>query len=175
MPGNDVARIRVKGNLVGIVGLESVMAEMTADYGQKPDEVIGAEMVKRLSGKNYIPDSAQNAYAQAFAREFRKHLGQPVEEETPSGLQVLILGPGCANCSRLETDVRNVLAEMNVPGEMSHITDVRKIGEYGVMGVPALVINEKIVSVGTTPEKKKIRQWLEEAIGQMQTDTTKRA
>ena len=37
------------------------------------------------------------------------------------------------------------------------------IGKYGIMGTPALVINKKIVSVGTTPEKRKIRQWLEEA------------
>lgn len=167
MPESDVAQIRVKGNLVGIVGLQNVMAAMASDYGQKPDDVIGAEMVKRLSGKNYIPDSAKNAYAQAFVREFRKHLGQPVEEETPAGLQVLILGPGCANCNRLETDVRDVLVEMNAPGEMIHVTDVREISKYGVMGVPALVINKKVVSVGTTPEKKKIRQWLEEAIGQM--------
>lgn len=167
MPENDVARIRVKGNLVGIVGLQNIMAAMSADYGRMPDDVIGAEMVKRLSGRNYIPDSARNDYAQAFVREFRKHLGQPVEEEAPAGLQVLILGPGCANCGRLEADVRNVLAEMNMPGEMIHVTDVREISKYGVMGVPALVINKKVVSVGTTPEKKKIRQWLEEAIRQM--------
>lgn len=55
---------------------------------------------------------------------------------------------------------------------MLHISDVREIGKYGVMGAPALVINNKIVSVGTTPDKKKIRQWLEEAIRQMQTGAT---
>jgi hypothetical protein len=60
-------------------------------------------------------------------------------------------------------DVRDVMAEMNVPGELIHVTDVREIGKYGVMGTPALVINKKIVSVGTTPEKRKIRQWLEDA------------
>jgi len=49
---------------------------------------------------------------------------------------------------------------------------VREIGKFGVMGTPALVINEKVVSVGITPDKKKIRQWLEEAIRQMQTGTT---
>jgi predicted DsbA family dithiol-disulfide isomerase len=69
-------------------------------------------------------------------------------------------------------DVRDVMAEMNAPGEMIHVTDVREISQYGVMGVPALVINKKVVSVGTTPEKKKIRQWLEEAIRQMPTGTT---
>ena len=167
MPENDVAQIRVKGNLVGIVGLQNVMAAMTPDYSKQSDDVIGVEMVRRLALKNYIPDSARNNYAQAFVREFRKFLGQPVEEETLSALRVLILGPGCPQCSRLEMDVRDVMSQLNSPGEILHISDVREIGKYGVMGTPALVINKKIVSVGTTPDRKKIRQWLEEAIRQM--------
>lgn len=162
---SGVTQIRVQGNLIGVVGLQQTVADMSSDYARQTDEAIGAEMIRRLSGKNYIPDSAKNAYAQAFVRAFKKYLGQPVEEEAPAGLQVLILGPGCANCSRLETDVRDVLAEMNEPGEMVHVTDVREISSYGVMGTPALVINKKVVSVGTTPEKRKIRQWLEEATG----------
>jgi CBS domain-containing protein len=172
MSKNDVTQISVKGNLVGIIGLQNIMAAMASDYNQQSDEVIGAEMVRRLAIKNYIPDSARNNYAQAFVREFRKFLGQPVEEETLSALRVLILGPGCPQCSRLEMDVRDVMAQLNAPGEMLHISDVREIGKYGVMGTPALVINKKVVSVGTTPDRKKIRQWLEEAIRQMQTSTT---
>ena len=172
MPENDVTQISVKGNLVGIIGLQNIMAAMASDYSQQSDEVIGVEMVRRLAVKNYIPGGARNHYAQALSREFRKFLGQPVEEETVSVLRVLILGPGCAQCSRLETDVRDVMAQMNAPGEMLHISDVREIGKYGVMGVPALVINKKVVSVGTTPDKKKIREWLEETIRQMQAGTT---
>ncbi|HPK54757.1 MAG TPA: thioredoxin family protein [Smithellaceae bacterium] len=163
MDDNHITQIRVKGNLVGMVGLQKTMEEMSSDYSRQTDEAIGAEMIRRLSGGNYIPASARNAYAKALVREFKKYLGQPVEEEAPAGLQVLILGPGCANCNRLETDVRDVLSEMNAPGEMVHVTDVREISKYGVMGVPALVINQKVVSVGTTPDKKEIRQWLEEA------------
>ncbi len=167
MSENEVTQIRVKGNLIGIVGLQKTMADMSSDYSRQTDEAIGTEMIKRLSGKNYIPGSAGNIYAQAFVREFRKFLGQPVEEEKQTALEVLILGPGCANCNRLENDVRDVLAEMNAPGEMIHVTDMREISKYGVMGMPALVINKKVVSVGTTPEKKKIRQWMEEAISKM--------
>jgi hypothetical protein len=172
MPENDVMQIRVKGNLVGIVGLQNIMAVMASDYSQQSDEVIGTEMVRRLGVKNYIPDSAKPGYAKAFIREFRIFLGQPVEEEAVTELSVIILGPGCVQCSRLEMDVRDVMAQMNAPGEMLHISDVREIGKYGVMGTPALVINKKVVSVGTTPDRKKIRQWLEKAIRQMQTSTT---
>ena len=168
MSENEVTQIRVKGNLVGIVGLKSVIAAMAPDFSRNSDEAIGAEMIKRLGGKNYIPASAKPLYARALVREFRMFLGQPVEEEETGGvLRVIILGPGCANCSSLENDVRNVLSEMNAPGEMVHVTDTREIAKYGVMGVPALVINQKVASVGTMTEKKKIRQWLEEALKQM--------
>jgi CBS domain-containing protein len=160
----SVTQIRVKGNLVGIVGLQDVMEAMKDGYGKENDAVIGVEMTNRLALKNYIPDSARGNYAQALVREFRIFLGQQVPEDVPIGPEVLILGPGCALCGRLETDVRDMMAAMNLPGELIHVTDVREIGKYGLMGMPALVINKKVVSVGTTPEKRKIRQWLEEAI-----------
>jgi hypothetical protein len=160
-----VKQIRVKGHLVGIVGLPEVLEAMKPDYSEQSDEVIGKEMISRLSAHNYIPDSSRENYIKALVREFRIFLGQPVAEETLEGLEVLILGPGCAQCSRLEADVRDVMAQMNVPGELIHVTDISEIGRYGVMGTPALVINKKIVSIGTTPEKKKILQWLEEATG----------
>ena len=163
MAGQKITQIRVKGNLIGIVGLPDVMEAMKPDYSEQNDEVIGKEMISRLTAHNYIPDSARENYAKALVREFRIFLGQPVEEEKLEGLEVLILGPGCAQCSRLEADVRDVMAQMNMPGELIHVTDLREIGKYGVMGTPALVINKKVVSVGTTPEKRKIRQWLEEA------------
>ena len=163
MAAQEVTKIRVKGSLVGIVGLQEVMEAMKPGLFLQSDDVIGSEMINRLSAHNYIPDSARENYAKALVREFRIFLGQPVEEEMLEGLEVLILGPGCAQCSRLEADVRDVMAQMNMPGELIHVTDPLEIGKYGVMGTPALVINKKIVSVGTTPEKNKIRQWLEDA------------
>ena len=37
MPENDVAQIRVKGNLVSIIGLQNIMAAMASDYSQQSD------------------------------------------------------------------------------------------------------------------------------------------
>ena len=163
MPESDVTQIRIGGNLIGITGLKQVMEAMASAYAPCSDEKIGREMVRRLVAKNYIPRSVEGDYAGALVREFRRFLGEPVEEEPLSGLRVLVLGPGCARCSRLEMAVREAMAEMKEPGEIIHVTDLREIGKYGVMGTPALVINEKVVAVGTTPEKHTIRRWLEEA------------
>lgn len=163
MPENDVAQIRIRGNLIGITGLKQVMEAMAPEYALQSDEAIGSEMIRRLAPKNYIPRSVEEHYAGALVREFKRFLGQPVEEEAVTGLRVLVLGPGCYQCGRLETDVREIMAEMEVPGELIHVADIKEIGRYGVMGTPALIVNEKVVSVGTVPERRAIRRWLEEA------------
>ena len=60
----------------------------------------------------------------------------------------------------MEQDVREVLAELKMPGDLSHVTDPAEIAKYGLMGVPALVINGRVVCVGTVPDRNRIKQWL---------------
>ena len=164
MPEDSVMQIRVNNNLVGIVGLERVMEEMAGEFAQRLDEEISAEMIKRLSENNYIPRQARDIYAVALVHEFKKYLGQPVDEQPVTGVRIAVLGPGCAQCSRMEMDVREVLAEMNWPAELLHVTAPLEIAKYGVMGVPALVINHRVVCVGRTPHRKEIKEWLQESV-----------
>jgi Thioredoxin domain len=163
MPENEVTQIRINKSVVGIIGLEQAMKAMALVFSHRSDDEIGKEILKRVSEKNYIPSQAKELYAKAFVREFRKFLGQSVEETPFEGLRIVVLGPGCAQCSRLETDVRDVMAEMKLTGELLHTTDIREIGKYGVMGVPALVINDRVACVGSVPHKNKIKEWLTEA------------
>jgi hypothetical protein len=58
-------------------------------------------------------------------------------------------------CDQLERDVREVMAELKLAGE---------IARYGILGVPALMIDEKIVSAGSLPHKSKIREWLQQVV-----------
>ena len=37
---------------------------------------------------------------------------------------------------------------MGLSVEVEYVTDMQKIMEYGVMSMPALVVNEKVVSMG---------------------------
>ena len=69
MPQDDVVRIRVDKQSVGIMGLKTAMEEMAEDYGDRPDDAaeILEELLKRLSKKNYIPEKRQGrSYAKAF-------------------------------------------------------------------------------------------------------------
>ncbi len=37
---------------------------------------------------------------------------------------------------------------MGLPIEVEYITDMQKVMQYGVMSMPALVVNEKVVGTG---------------------------
>lgn len=161
MADKDFTQITIQGIRVGITGLKATVEEMASAYAQKPDEDVAAELIKRIEAGNYIPSKARGAYGKALVREFRKIMGQPFEEEAPVNLQIRVLGPGCYNCTKLENNVRDVLAELDIAADLIHVTDMQEIGRYGVMGVPALVINEKVVFVGSVPPKSKIKQWLQ--------------
>ena len=79
------------------------------------------------------------------------------------GLRIQVLGPGCAQCEGLEQEVMVVLSENGVAAELEHVRDVAEIARLGVMGVPALLINDDVKAVGSVPHREKIRAWIREA------------
>ena len=163
MSQEDLTKIRINNQSIGVIGLKHVMKEMAEEYAERADAEVGAELTKRISRKNYVPDRTKEDYGKALLREFKKFLGKPYEEDAPEGLDVKILGPGCAQCNKLEREVMEVVAEMNLAAGVEHVTDIKEIGRYGVMGTPALIINGKVMSVGTVPPKNRIIGWIKEA------------
>lgn len=61
---------------------------------------------------------------------------------------VKVLGAGCKNCHIQYENVKKALDAMSIPVEAEYITDMAKIAEYGVMSMPVIVVNEKVVSQG---------------------------
>jgi small redox-active disulfide protein 2 len=163
MTDADVSQVRVGEFTAGIIGLKSVLQDMAGEWAEKPDAQVAAELVERLSVKNYIPESAKVLYGMAFLREFKKFTGKPYQEESPEQLEIKILGPGCANCDRLEREVMEAVSELDLPAGIDHVRDIREIGKYGVMGSPALIINGKVKTVGRVPMRSEIKKWLMEA------------
>jgi len=163
MTEGNITQLRINNNLVGIVGLQGIMEVMAKDFSECSDVEISQEILLQAAKQNYIPHRAEAAYGIALVREFRRFIGQEVEDVPPDHLQIIVLGPGCARCTQLERDVREALAEMHLPGELSHVGDLKEITRYGVMGTPALIINGKVVSVGTMPPRQQIKEWLQSA------------
>lgn len=162
MSQDEVTQIRVGNSPVGVIGLRKVLEDMAETYGERPDQEIIEELLNRLSKRNYIPEKVKESYGKAFLREFKKFLGKPFEEEAPEGLEIKVLGPGCAQCDRLERELIQVMDETGIMADMQHIRDIKEIGTYGVTGTPTLIINGKIKSIGQVPPKSKLIKWLKE-------------
>jgi small redox-active disulfide protein 2 len=163
MTVNKIKQIAINDRLIGLIGLDDAVKMITADYEGLTDNEIQIRLLELVSVDNYIPVNARDAYGQAMLREFKMAQGLAVHPEISSGLTITILGMGCARCNQLESDIRDLLSEMKIAADLRHITDLQEIARYGVMGSPALVINNIVLSAGEVPSKAKIRQWIIEA------------
>ncbi|MEX1169384.1 MAG: thioredoxin family protein [Chloroflexota bacterium] len=76
--------------------------------------------------------------------------------------KIEVLGPGCANCARLEANTREALGLAGVEAEITKVTDYADIMGYGIMSTPGLVIDGKVVSYGRVPSAGDIAVWLAE-------------
>ena len=61
---------------------------------------------------------------------------------------IKVLGLGCKNCHAMLEATKEAVQNMGLNIEVEYVTDMEKIAEYGVMRMPALVVNEKVVSMG---------------------------
>jgi small redox-active disulfide protein 2 len=71
-----------------------------------------------------------------------------------------VLGPGCANCQRLERVAGEAVTVAGVSAEIRHITDYAEIAQRGVMSTPGLVIDGIVRSYGRVPSVEEVAAWL---------------
>jgi hypothetical protein len=160
----DYRLVLVGDTQVGLIGLNGIFEELKSERG-KPEPELKAMLVEKVGRKNYIASSVRQEYGKVIFREFKKFLGEKVEEEKGEFLEVIILGTGCFSCNQLEKDILAVLSETGIKAGLNHITNPILISQYGIISMPALIINGKVKSKGTIPSKSMIKKWLEEEQG----------
>ena len=75
-------------------------------------------------------------------------------------MEIKILGPGCAKCHQVEKIVQEAVAETGAAADIEHVTDFKRIAEYGVFSTPSVVVDGEVKSVGKIPKKDEIKAWL---------------
>ena len=69
--------------------------------------------------------------------------------ETDGGItSIQVLGAGCKACHEQYENARAAVHALGLDLEVAYITDMEKVMGYGVMRMPAIVVNEKVVSMG---------------------------
>jgi small redox-active disulfide protein 2 len=75
-------------------------------------------------------------------------------------MQIKILGTGCPNCQNLGKNTKQALSELKIEAEIEKVTDMEKIMSYGIMSLPAIVVDEKVISYGCVPKVEEIKKLL---------------
>jgi small redox-active disulfide protein 2 len=75
-------------------------------------------------------------------------------------MDIKVLGPGCANCVRLEANTRDALAALGLSASIEKVTDFPTIIGFGVMSTPGLVVDGAVVSSGRVPSVEDITRLL---------------
>lgn len=73
---------------------------------------------------------------------------------------IKILASGCKNCVKLRQNTEKALKDAGIEAEIIKIEDFKEIMKYGVMTTPALVVDEKVVSIGKVLKPKEIVELL---------------
>jgi len=73
---------------------------------------------------------------------------------------IKILGTGCPKCKQLEENARKAVEASGANAEISKITNINDIMDYGVIMTPALVIDEVVKSAGKVLSTDEIKKFL---------------
>ena len=69
--------------------------------------------------------------------------------DTANGItNIKVLGAGCKSCHEQYENAKAAVQALGLNVEVEYITDMEKVMAYGVMSMPAIVVNDQVVSMG---------------------------
>ncbi|MBN2655079.1 MAG: thioredoxin family protein [Nitrospirae bacterium] len=73
-------------------------------------------------------------------------------------MEIKVLGPGCANCHKMEEMAKEAVAELGIEATIEKISDIAEIMKY-TMSTPGLVVNGKLMHSGKPlPSQQRVKE-----------------
>ena len=101
----------------------------------------------------------------ACAPETPAATGECCGEKAEGICCVKVLGAGCKSCHEMYENAQAAVKALGLDVEVEYITDMEKVMTYGVMSMPAMVVNEKVVSTGKVLKAAEVETLLREIVG----------
>ena len=73
---------------------------------------------------------------------------------------IKVLGSGCKACHTLYEHAKQAAEESGIHADVVYVTDMEQIMAYGVMSTPALVVNDRVVSMGKVLKAEEVKRYL---------------
>lgn len=73
---------------------------------------------------------------------------------------IKILGLGCANCKRMEANVRQAVHELGIEAVIEKVENPQDIMAFGVMRMPGLVVDNQVKSFGRVLSAEEVKKFL---------------
>jgi small redox-active disulfide protein 2 len=77
-------------------------------------------------------------------------------------MEIKVLGPGCANCHKMEEMTKTAVKELGINAQVMKITDIGEIARHGILSTPGLIINGKVKHSGKPlPSIEKVKELIQ--------------
>lgn len=76
-------------------------------------------------------------------------------------MEIKVIGSGCDRCEKVYSLVTKCVAEGGMDATIEKVEDLIEIVKLGVMSVPAIMIDGKVVMAGQVPSEKQVKSYLE--------------
>jgi len=145
-----IIQVQVGKTRVGLRGLEEAFRQIQEGRWDSPEQA-REELLSRVAARNYIPAGSREDYARALWREYRRFQGERLTPEAPAGLEITLLGLGCAACQGFYQMLMDTVANLGLEAGVQYFTDPGLLEDYGVRPLPALLINGRVALAGRVP------------------------
>ncbi len=73
-------------------------------------------------------------------------------------MEIMVLGPGCSNCTKLVELAKQAVKELGIEAKIEKVSDMHEIMKY-TMSTPGLVVNGKLKHYGKPlPDIAKVKE-----------------
>jgi small redox-active disulfide protein 2 len=74
-------------------------------------------------------------------------------------MEIKVLGPGCANCHKMEELAKTAVKDLGIEATIEKITDIGQIAMHGILSTPGLIVNGKVKHSGKPlPSLEKVKE-----------------